>query len=135
MWKVGESRVLSHCHPQKYTHNEQYEQTPERKSGGIFPSIFHVYTWYRNPLWSEVKVAQLCLTICGPMDCSLPRPLCSWNSPGKNIGVGSRFLLQKIFPAQGSKPGLPRCRQIPYYLSHPEIFFTQQQTARARFSI
>ena len=31
-----------------------------------------------------------------PMDCSLPdsRFLCSWNSPGKNTGVGSHFLLQ-----------------------------------------
>ena len=73
MWKVGESRVLSHRHPQKYTHNEQYEQTPERKSGGIFPSIFHVYTWYRNPLWSEVKVAQLCLFVA-PWTAAFPGP-------------------------------------------------------------
>ena len=35
-----------------------------------------------------------------------------WNSPGQNIGVGSRFLLQGIFPTQGLNPGLPHCRQI-----------------------
>ena len=29
--------------------------------------------------------AQLCLTLCGPMDCTSP----PWNSPGKNTGVGS----------------------------------------------
>ena len=28
--------------------------------------------------------------------------LCPWNSPGKNTGVGCHFLLQGIFPTQGS---------------------------------
>ena len=40
-----------------------------------------------------------------------------WNSPGQNTGVGSLPLLQGIFPTQGSKPGLPHCRQILYQLS------------------
>ena len=30
------------------------------------------------------------------------RLLCPWNFPGKNIGVSSHFLLQGIFPIQGS---------------------------------
>ena len=41
-----------------------------------------------------------------------------WNSPGQNTGVGSLSLLQRIFPAQGSNPGLPHCRQILYQLCH-----------------
>ena len=41
-----------------------------------------------------------------------------WNSPGQNTGVGSCFLLQGIFPTQGSNPGLSHCRQILYHLSH-----------------
>ena len=41
-----------------------------------------------------------------------------WNSPGQNIEVGSLSLLQRIFPTQGSKPGLPHCRRILYQLSH-----------------
>ena len=41
-----------------------------------------------------------------------------WNSPGQNTGVGSPSLLQGIFPAQGSNPGLPHCRLILYQLSH-----------------
>ena len=41
-----------------------------------------------------------------------------WHSPGQNIGVGSLFLLQGIFPTQGSNPGLPNCRRILYQLSH-----------------
>ena len=67
--------------------------------------------------WSElrtftavkVKVAQLCLTFC--MDSP-------WNSPGQNTGVGSRSLLQEIFPTQGLNPGLPHCRWILYQLSY-----------------
>ena len=41
-----------------------------------------------------------------------------WNSPGQNTGMGSRSLLQGIFPNQGLNPGLPHCRQILYQLSH-----------------
>ena len=41
-----------------------------------------------------------------------------WNSPGQNTGVGSPSFLQKIFPTQGSNPGLLHCRRILYKLSH-----------------
>ena len=41
-----------------------------------------------------------------------------WNSPGQNTGVGSLFLLQGIFPTQGSNPGLPHYRWILYHLSY-----------------
>ena len=59
-------------------------------------------------------VAQLHPTLCDPVDCSL----CSWDSPGRNAGVGCHFLLRRIFPTQGSNPDLPHCRQILYHLSH-----------------
>ena len=36
----------------------------------------------------------------------------------KDTGVGSHSLLQRIFPTQGSKPGLPHCKQILYQLSY-----------------
>ena len=52
-----------------------------------------------------VLVAQSDSTLCDSMDCSL---LCPWNSLGKNTGVGSHFILQGIFPTQGSNPGLSR---------------------------
>ena len=54
--------------------------------------------------------------LCDPMDCT--RLLCSWDSPGKDTGVDCHFLLQGIFPAQGSNPGLLHCRQTLYHLSH-----------------
>ena len=60
----------------------------------------------------KVKVAQSCPTFAAQ---GLYSP---WNSPGQNTGVGSRSLLQGIFPAQGLSPGLPRCRRILYQLSH-----------------
>ena len=46
------------------------------------------------------------------------RLLCPWNSPGKNTGVGCRFLLQEIFPTQRSNLDFMHCRQILYHLSH-----------------
>ena len=39
-------------------------------------------------------------------------------TPGKSTRVGCHFLLQGIFPTQGSNPGLLHCRQVLYHLSH-----------------
>ena len=41
-----------------------------------------------------------------------------WNSLGQNTMVGNLFLLQGVFPTQGSNPGLLHCRQILSHLSH-----------------
>ena len=41
-------------------------------------------------------------------------------SPGKNTGGGSCFLLQGIFLTQGLNPSLLHYRQILYHLSHQE---------------
>ena len=63
-------------------------------------------------------LAQSCPTLCNPVDCSPPGSSLHGDSPGQNTGVGSRRLLQWIFPTQGSNPDLPHCRQILYSLSH-----------------
>ena len=63
-------------------------------------------------------VTQSCLTLCDPIDCSPPGSSVHGDSPGKNTGVGSRSLLQGIFPTQGWNPGLPHCRRILYCLSY-----------------
>ena len=39
----------------------------------------------------------------------------------QNTGVGCHFLLQRIFPTQGSNLGLLHCRQMLYHLSHQGI--------------
>ena len=59
-------------------------------------------------------VAQLYLTLCDPMDCSLPGSSVHADSPGNNTGVGCHALLLGIFPTQGLNPGLPHCRKILY---------------------
>ena len=63
-------------------------------------------------------VSQSCLTLCNPMDSSLPGSSVHGDSPGKNPGVGSHSLLRRIFPTQGSNPGLRHCRWLLYCLSN-----------------
>ena len=55
-------------------------------------------------------------------------------SPGKDTGVGSRSILQGIFPTQGSSPGLLHGRQIFYCLRHREAY-TVSQLNRALLQI
>ena len=73
------------------------------------------------------------LLVCGVLSCSVmsnslrphelqpARILLPWNFPGKSTRVGFHFLLQGIFPTQGSNPGLPHCRQTLYHLSHQRL--------------
>ena len=49
---------------------------------------------------------------------AIPRTIPSMEFPGQNTGMGSRSLLQGIFPNQGSNTGLLHCRWILYQLSH-----------------
>ena len=62
--------------------------------------------------WSEVKshhsVVSDSLWPHGRYPTRFLRP---WDSLGKNTGVDCHFLLQGIFPNQGSNPGLPHWRQ------------------------
>ena len=48
------------------------------------------------------SVLQSYQTLCDHMDCSSPGFSAHGNFPGKNIGVGSHFLLQGIFQTHGS---------------------------------
>ena len=67
-------------------------------------------------------------SLCAILSCSIvdSLQLLDWSppgsihgdSPGKNTGVGCHALLQRIFPTQGSNPGLPHCRHVVYHLSH-----------------
>ena len=87
---------------------------------------------HRNRLWGlqggsprasgEVKVTQLCPTLCDPHGLYSP-----WNPPGQDTDVGSLSLLQEIFPTQGWNPGLPHCRQFLYQLSHQGSLGTSQR--------
>ena len=48
----------------------------------------------------KVKVTQLCLTLCNPMDSP-------WNSPGQNTGVGSLIPSPGSLPNPGIEPRSP----------------------------
>ena len=52
------------------------------------------------------SLAQSCLTLCDPMDHSLLGSSVHGIFSGKNTGVCCHFLLQRIFPIQGSNPSL-----------------------------
>ena len=87
--------------------------------------ILYHWTTVGSPSTSEkvkVLVIQSCLTPCNPMGYSPPgSPIHGINSPGRNTGVGSHFLLQGIFLNQGLNTCLlhiTHCRQILYHLSH-----------------
>ena len=54
--------------------------------------------------WSEV--AQSCPTLCHPMDSSLSGSSVHGIFQARITGVSCHFLLQEIFPIQGSNPGL-----------------------------
>ena len=65
-----------------------------------------------------ISIYYLCVCVCVCINHSVVSDslwpqglLCLWNSPGKNTGVSSHSLLQGIFLAQESNPGLLHCRQ------------------------
>ena len=80
----------------------------------LWSTQYPLITFLVYLIWSEMKVkmkiTQLCLTLCDPMDYA--------SHTGQNIGVGNHSLLQGIFPTQGLDPDLLPCRQILYQLSH-----------------
>ena len=51
-------------------------------------------------------VTKSCPPVCDSMDCSPPGFSAPWDSSGKNTGVDCHFLLQGIFPTQGSNLSL-----------------------------
>ena len=74
-----------------------------------------------HDLTVPVPCAQSYLTLCHPMDSSLPGSSVHGIIPGKNTGANCHFLLQAVFLTQGSNPPLLcllYCRRILYPLSH-----------------
>ena len=63
-------------------------------------------------------VTQSWLSLCNPMNYSLPGSSIHGDSPGRNTGVGCHARLPGIFSTQGSNPGLPQCKWILYHMSH-----------------
>ena len=87
-------------------------------------SFFHLSIFFRAFIHSasiQKKVRSVSRSVMSDSLCQGLQPtrlLCPWDFPGKNTGVGCHFLLQGIFPTQGSNSGLLHCRQILYHLRH-----------------
>ena len=75
------------------------------------------FSEFQFPHLSKVENHQrlLCCCCCLVIQCPTPwqpqglqptRLLCPWDFPGRNTGVGCRFLLQGIFSTQRLTPGL-----------------------------
>ena len=83
------------------------------KCSTVFMCI-HLSGSYSQSL--KMLASQSCPLIVTPWKPA--RLLCPWNSPGRNTGVGCRFLLQGIFLTQGLNMDLMHCRYILHHLSH-----------------
>ena len=84
--------------------------------GGAVPVSVETKMLHRKvlaPILLKVKGAQLCPTLCDPMDYTVHGTL-----QARTLELGSLSFLQGIFPTQGLNSGLPHCRQILYQLSH-----------------
>ena len=77
-----------------------------------FPVSYHLLPLNHKDT-SERNVTQSCPTLCDPLDYTVHGIL-----QARILEWVSHSLLQGIFPAQGSNPGLLHCRQILYQLSH-----------------
>ena len=64
------------------------------------------------PVGVHAQSLQSCLTLCDPMDCSLPGSSVHGILQAKILEVGCHALLQGIFLTQGSNLGLLHCKQI-----------------------
>ena len=92
--------------------------------------IVKVKSLSRARLFATPRIVACTKLLC-PWDFQGKRPWdfqgqSPWDFQGKSTGVGCHFLLQGIFPTQGSNPGLLRCRQTLYRLSHQGISYCNE---------
>ena len=93
----------------------------------VLLSIPWPWPWH----WSSHQGFGSCHVACGmcsgmsdsllhdPMDCSLPASSINVIFPGKNTGVSCHFLLQGIFPTQGSNPCVSPASQAKSFPTEP----------------
>ena len=118
-------------------HNTSPDRTPPAAPPQMPSDCLKV--WWRPELWRATEtvtwktecllgkitsmkqdclVPKLCPTLLQPHGLQSTRVLCPWDFPGKNSGVGHHFLLQGIFPTQGSNPCLLHWQVDSLPLSH-----------------
>ena len=109
-----------HCYTKrnKYTHRESLTLK------------YFLIAWLHIPCCAVLCLAaQLCLTLCDPMDCSTSGSSVHWDSQGKNASMDCHALLQGIFQTQGVNPALLHCRWILDCLIHQGSPWIQEWVA------
>ena len=86
------------------------------------PSKVIIHIWK----WKKVKSLSHARLFVTPWIVACTKLLRPWDFQGKSAGVSCQFLLQEIFPTQGSNSGLSHCRQMLYCLSHQERWIVLQ---------
>ena len=90
-----------------------------------------------STLYFFIVVGKLCLILLWPRGLQPARLPCPWDFPSKNTGVGSYFLLRRIFQTQRSNPNLLHGRQILYHRATREAlpFHTRCQFPERQFQL
>ena len=77
-----------------------------------------IHVHWANVKVKESEVAQSCLTLCDPVDCSLPGSSLHGILHARILKWVAISFSRGIFPSQGSNLDLLHCRQILYQLSY-----------------
>ena len=127
-----------------YTHSKIHTQQrlrsptwhthwPVSSSSFISPLVLHATLRPHHPHWPPgsflstlmnflwlccCSVAKYCLTLCNPVDCSLPGSSVHGVLPGKGTRVSCHSLLQGIFPTQGSNSGFLYWQAGFFFFNH-----------------
>ena len=110
IWKgVHQDCILSLCLFNLYADYTMWHAGLDEAQAGIKIARRHK---------EEVKSLSCARLFATPWTVACTKFPCPWDFLGKSTGVGCHFLLQGIFPTQGSNPDLPHCRQALYRLSH-----------------
>ena len=94
-------------------------QTWKRKCSKLLWAMWwSVYQGTVRPEGKKVKLLKSCPTLCDPLGCSLPHSSVHGIFQARILEWGCHFLLQGIFPTQGSNLGLLCYGQMLYRLSY-----------------
>ena len=114
-------RALETLQPCEAAQVPMYVRLPSQLQSGLVTSALAAGTCLHiglDDISSMCLVAQSCLTLCDPMDCSPPGSSVHEESPGKNTGVGCHALLQGNLPNPGIEPRSPTL-QVDSLLPEP----------------
>ena len=125
-WWCGEKGTLTHCWEDCKSVQPPWktEAEPEMVPFLSVNKTDEAIEWRSSGTARRTQTLFVCVSRSVVSDSLQPhglkptRLLCPWDFPGKDIGVSCYFLLQGIFPTEGSNPGLLHCRQILYRLSY-----------------